>query len=159
MMPTPGVAGESTILPRTLNIKATILGTQRETSSGYAVQGKSFILWATVPGTPPLVPQQFNVSFAGAVPLYLDEVIDVINTAVSPHPPVAFRNNSFLQLECAVSGEDSYLRLETDVASDVMFQLGLFAEVESRGGGLAQATTIDYDRQIASPAASYMRSA
>jgi hypothetical protein len=147
ILPVTEAGGQSVLLPRVLQSAARIVGVRKETTSGFAVQGEQFYLWVDVGGAP----TQFPVAFVGAGNLSLDDVIDQINTAVSPHPPVAFRDNGFLRLESPNAGEDSYLRLQTDVGSDVFFELGLFAETVARGGYLESAISVDPDRQIAMP--------
>lgn len=147
ILPAVGPGGQSTLLPRVVQAAARIIGMRQETSAGYNVQGKQFYLWVDVSD----VPTQFGVSFTGASNLSLDTVIDQINAAVSPQPAVAFRDNGFLRLESPNGGENSYLRLQTDVDAEVFFELGLFAETVAHGGDLVPAATIDPDRQVAMP--------
>jgi hypothetical protein len=135
-----------------LNSQATILSVRREPAAGFNVSGKSFFLWVDVSGTP----TQISISFTGGGNLGLSTVIGQINTQANPTTgaDVAFDDNGFLRLKSPNSGENSYLRLQTDPASsptDVFFELGLFSETIARGGDITQAQHIDPNRQVSTP--------
>ena len=137
------------LLPRTLKTRASILSILRETTTGFDVAGRSFDLWVDLGATPPT---KYTVALTGSANLTLDQIITQIN-AVTPQD-VAFRDNGFLRLESPNIGEDSYLRIETNPIStptDVLYNLGLFAGTESKGGSLQSATSFDPDRQVALP--------
>lgn len=145
----PVLQDSSTILPRTLNTSARILGVVRETSSGYDVDGRSF--YVVVDSDP-----AFSVTFSSLIALTLDDVITQINadSQANISADIAFRDNGFLLLKSPTSGTGSYLRVYTDPAStptDVFEKLGLFSETESWGGDIASATHSDPDRQVAMP--------
>jgi len=149
IFPTLAGGGTPTIVPRTLDDRATILSMRREPSGGFDVDGRSLFLWVDVA----TVPTQISISFVGPN-LTLNDVITQINSQASPTAgaDVAFADNGFLRLRSPNAGEDSYLRLQTDPASsptDVFFELGLFSETIALGGQITQAQHIDPDRQVA----------
>jgi hypothetical protein len=126
------------------------MGIVREPTAGYDVGSRSFYLWVDdpTPGNPPV---QHSVSFTASNKT-LAEVISAINTAVGS--TVAYDDNGFLKLISPRTGRYSYLRVQTDGTSsptDVLFNLGLFAETESFGGDPVGAPTIDPGRQVATP--------
>jgi hypothetical protein len=138
------VSGTPTVLPQTMRAQATILGILREPSAGFDVAARSFVL--NVDGT------DYPVGFVYGSPLPLSVVISQINTAVGA--VVAYDDNRFLRLQSPTTGDSSYLKVESDPASsptDVLKNLGLFAEVEARAGDLTSAAHIDPDRQVATP--------
>lgn len=146
VIPSVNAGGTPTILPRTLNNKAVILGVKREDATGYDVRGRSLRLYVDSEVS------YSTISFpAGSGNMTLDEVISTINGVVAG---VAKRDNSFLRIESTTSGVGSYLRLATDPSSsptDVFFNLGIFSETVSRGGEVSQALNIDPERQISLP--------
>jgi len=136
--------GTAGVLPNSLIWRARIIGVTRETASGYDVTGRTFDL--NVDGT------TYPIPFTGTAPLTLQEVIDQINAAVGF--TVAYDDNKFLRLQSPTVGENSYLEITTDLASnptDVMYNLGLFPGSKSRGGDIDSARHIDPDRQLAFP--------
>jgi hypothetical protein len=140
--------GTPSFLPNTLLSQATILGVVKETSTGYDVISKSFFL--DVDGT------QLNMTFSGSGTLTLQEVIDQMNviSQAGISEDVAFRDNGFLRLTSPTAGDGSTIQVRTDPASsptDVLFELGLFAETYVEAGDTAPAGSIDPDRQVALP--------
>ncbi len=142
--PISQIGGSPFILPNTVETNATILGTVREPSAGYDVDGASFLLW--VDGV------MHTVSFAYGAKLPLSEVVSQINSAVGAS--VASDDNGFLRLKSTTAGEGSSLRLQFNIGStiaDVLYRLGFFPETVAYSGDITQAQHVDPDRQVAQP--------
>jgi hypothetical protein len=138
------VGGVSVTLPRTIQSKATILGSLREPSAGFDVDGRTFIL--TLDGGTPV-----PVGFTYGTRLPLSVVISQINTAMGA--TVALNDNGFLKLQSPTEGTGS-LRVDTDPSSsptDCLLNLGLFPGIEAYAGALTQTQSPDPDRQVATP--------
>jgi len=140
------------LFPTTLKDRAIILGTVREPATKFDVGGESFYIWIDTAGSP-YTPTQRQITFPSGGPYTLAEVIAEINNDDGEANPTAFDDNGFLRLESPRTGENSYLRIQTNATSgpDVLAKLGLYAETVSVGGELTQAQHVDPDRQIALP--------
>jgi hypothetical protein len=136
----PALSGVTAGLkPGLVKYQASVLGLVRE-GSGYDIAGRSFDL--KIDGT------TYSIPFVGSGLLSLATVISTINTAVGS--TVAKNENGFLRIESPTVGESSFVGIYTDPASspkDVLYKLGLFSGMESRGGEPTEAPMVDWYKQ------------
>jgi hypothetical protein len=150
ILPNFSTPGDVALVPRVLRNRATILGVQKETASGFAVRAQSFYVEVDS--------YSLLVTFsAGVDPLDLDDVVDEINVLSNADPnigaDIARRDGGFLRLESPTVGSGSTLKLSTDSVSsgEPLYTLGLYPETESRGGELASSEQYDPSRQVVYP--------
>jgi len=135
------------VVPRVLLTRASVLGSRREDSSGFDIDGKVIDIYVDAHSV-------VSVTFSSAAPMTLDEVIARVNAVVGASPvgaDIAFRDNGFLRLESPTAGENSYLRVATNTASgpqDVFYELGILSGSESFGGDIASTPIADPGRQV-----------
>lgn len=145
LLPAVGTFASQVITPGALDSRAVLIGVAREQSAGYDVGSKTFDL--VLDGGAPVA-----IAFAAGNKT-LAEVITQINTSVGS--TVAFDDNKFLLIRSTTVGGASSVKTLMDPTSplspDVLFELGLYTDVEHVSGSLSQAQSVDPDRQISLP--------
>ena len=116
-----------------VDVRATLLGVSRETSSGYAVGDMSFYLWRD--GV------QHTVTFLpnAGVPYTLDGVVESINDSVGHL--VASRDSGYLRVSSTTLGDGGSIKINVNADYEALTILGFFDGVEALAGDTSQART------------------